>query len=108
MADETSAGIAEKRRDKMQKRYPVTRVGDEWGEIARHIERGTVVELTDGGSPVAVVLSLQSYRALTAGKPDFKTLYDELRREFDLPSLEITPDVFPGSRETGPERGFSW
>jgi prevent-host-death family protein len=89
------------------KRYSIADARDHLARLVHEAERGTRVELTRRGRPVAVVLSLPAYERLTNGqreRPDFWSAYERWRESVDLAELDITPDVFPAPRDRSPGR----
>ena len=50
----------------------------------------------------------RDYEPQTTPRKDFWEEYERFRREVDIPSLQITPDIFPPPRDPSPGREFSW
>ena len=92
----------------MDKQYPIGRARDHLPEIVHEVERGSAVELTRRGKPVAVILSVQDYQRLSSGRPDFWEAFEAFRQSVDLRDLDVQPDTFDGVRDTSPGREFSW
>lgn len=68
-------------------------------EILRQVERGSSVEVTRRGKPVAVLLSLREYERLGNGSRTFEGAFAEFRRTVDLKALQIDPGIFEGLRD---------
>jgi prevent-host-death family protein len=97
------------RRMRMAKKYSIAEARDNLPGVVHEVERGTRVELTRRGKPVAVLLGLVEYERLAQGRRDFWDAYQEFRREFDLATLGIEPDeIFHDVRDASPGREFSW
>jgi prevent-host-death family protein len=93
----------------MTKRYSIAEARDNLPGVVHEVEDGIRVELTRRGKPVAVVLGIEAFERLAAGRRGFWEAYEEFRREFDLARLGIDPDeVFAGVRDTSPGREISW
>jgi prevent-host-death family protein len=88
------------------KRYSIADARDHLAAIVHEAERGTRVELTRRGRPVAVILALPAYERLTNGRPiDFWTAYQRWRASVDLAELDIDPDeIWNNVRERSPGR----
>jgi hypothetical protein len=64
------------------------------------------IEITRRGKPVAVLLSIEEFRRMSAGRPGFWQAYSAFRQSVSLADLEIDPGrLFEGVRpvETGRE-----
>ncbi len=86
----------------MDKQYSIARARDGLPGIIHEVERGSAVELTRRGKPVAVIVSVQDYRRLSSGRIGF---WDALERLRDSPDFEpIDPDTFEGVRGRSPGR----
>ncbi len=76
----------------------------DWARVLRTAERGSAVEVTRNGQPVAALVSIAQYRALqqTAGG----TLADVLRalRAQIVPADLAGPDPFADVRDPSPGR----
>ena len=92
----------------MGKQYPIGRARDRLPAIVHEVERGSAVELTRRGKPVAVMVSVQDYQRLSSGRPDFWGALEAFRRSVDLRELDIQPGTFDAVRETSPGRELSW
>jgi antitoxin Phd len=92
----------------VRKQYSIAQARDHLPGIVHAVEESGPVELTRRGKPVAVILSLSEYERLRPQREDFWEVYERLNKEFDFPSLDITPDIFPPLRDRSPGRDFSW
>ncbi len=92
----------------MQKQYSIAAAKEHLPRIVHEAECGVAIELTRRGRPVAVLLSLREFERLTSRRPGFGWTLEEFRRDHDVESLGITPDVFPGPRDRSPGREFEW
>jgi antitoxin Phd len=86
----------------VDKQYSIAQARDRLPGIIHDVERGSAVELTRRGKPVAVILSVQDYRRLSSGRIGFWNAFERLR---DSPEFEpIDPDTFEGLRDRSPGR----
>jgi antitoxin Phd len=93
----------------MTKKYSIAQARNHLPALVHDVEGGARVELTRRGQPVAVVLGIEDYQRLAEGRRDFWEAYEDFRREFDLVELGADPDeIFAGTRDPSPGRGFSW
>lgn len=76
----------------------------EWAKVLKSAQRGTPVEVTRNGEPVAVVVSIDAYRAMEKAKKE--TLSDAImrfRQSVDPHDLE-GPDPWADVRDCSPGR----
>ena len=92
----------------MSRSYSIAEARDNFAAIVRDVERDSAIELTRRGKPVAVLLSIEEYRRLLAGRKSFWDAYCEFRDEVDLRLLDIEPEIFEGLRDVSPGRETSW
>ncbi len=71
--------------------------------LVHEVERGTSVEITRRGRPVAVLVSLAEYRRLTSAGPDLWAAIEEFRRVHDLAGLDAD-EVYGDVRDPSPGR----
>ena len=82
----------------MSRSYSIAKARDQLAELVHRAERGTAIELTRHGKPVAVLLSKQTYEALARHRPSLWAALERFRREADLDAL-AGPDPFEGLRD---------
>lgn len=92
----------------MPRRYSIAAARHDLAALVHELERTPQIELTRRGEPVAVLLSLQEYRRLQAGKTQFWDAYTAFRDAVDLAQLDIEPSVFDGVRDRSPGREVQW
>jgi antitoxin Phd len=92
----------------MSRSYSIAEARDNFAAIVRDVERDSAIELTRRGEPVAVLLSIEEYRRLLAGRKNFWDAYSQFRDEADLQRLNIDPEIFEGLRDVSPGRETSW
>ena len=86
----------------MVKRYSIEEARDNLDGVVQEAEKGTQVELTRQGKPVAVLVGVEVER-LSKKRPSFWEAYQEFRRTADL--SEIDPDeIFRDVRDPSPGR----
>ena len=67
--------------------------------LIRRAERGTPVELTRRGEPVAVLVGNRMFKRLVAGRRGFADAYREFTQDVDLSEVRLDPDtLFEGVR----------
>ena len=72
--------------------------------LVRHVEAKRFIELTRRGKTVAVLMSADEYRRLTAGERGFWEAYQTFRAAVDLRESAITADDFANLRDPAPGR----
>ena len=92
----------------MSKSYSIAEARNNFAAIVRDVELDSAIEVTRRGEPVAVLLSIEEYRRLVAGRKSFWDAYTEFRDEVDLRRLNIDPEVFEDLRDVSPGRETSW
>jgi antitoxin Phd len=93
----------------MTRKYSIAEARDNLPSVVHEVEGGNRVELTRRGKPVAVLVGIEEFERLAAGRRDFWEAYEEFRREFDLTQLGIDPEqIFEDVRDSSPGRDFSW
>ena len=92
----------------MVKKYSIAEARDNFTSVVHEAERGTQVELTRRGKPVAVLVGVEDFERLSKGRPGFWEAYENFRREHG-PELEAEPDeIFGDVRDPLPGRDFQW
>jgi prevent-host-death family protein len=86
------------------KQYSIAEARDQFTTLIRDVESDRPVEVTRRGEPVAVVLSIEEYRRLTAKKESFGSAYKVFRERHNLSAYEVTEEEFPAPRERSPGR----
>jgi len=92
----------------MLKQYSIAKARDHFTSLVRTVERESAVELTRRGKPVAVILSIQEYKRLSAGQASFWEAYSAFREQVNLEELGIEPDTFAGLRDRSHGREVRW
>ncbi len=92
----------------MSRSYTIAQARNHFASIVHEVEKAAPVEVTRRGEPVAVVLSVQTYRRLLAARTDFWDSYESYRQRVDLSRLAIEPQVFEGVRDGSPGREVTW
>ena len=92
----------------MSRSYSIAEARDNFTSIVRDAEKTSAIELTRRGEPVAVLLSIDEYRRLRAGKKSFWEAYSGFRDRVDLRRLDVEPETFEGLRDASPGRETSW
>ena len=88
----------------MARRMTAAQARRDWAKVLRSAERGTRVEVTRNGQPIAVVISIDAFHALEAAKKE--TLSDVIgrfRASVDPRDLE-GPDPWADVRDHSPGR----
>ncbi len=92
----------------MSKSYSIADARNNFAAMVRDVELDSAIEVTRRGEPVAVLLSIEEYRRLLAGRKSFWDAYSEFRDEVDLRRLNIEPEIFEDLRDVSPGRETSW
>ena len=93
----------------MSKSYSIAQAKNLLGRLVHEAEKGSPVELTRRGRPVAMVVSVPEFDRLTRPRRGFAEIYDDFRRRFDLVELDIDPDeVFAVPSDASTGKDFSW
>ena len=88
----------------MARRMTAAQVRKEWAKVLKSAQRGTPVEVTRNGEPVAVVLSIATYRAIEqARKETLSDVISRFRESVDPHDLE-GPDPWADVRDRSPGR----
>jgi antitoxin Phd len=88
----------------MLKQYSIAKARDNFTSLVRAVERESAVELTRRGKPVAIILSIQEYRRLSARPAGFWDAYSLFRERVNLQELGIEPETFADLRDRSPGR----
>ncbi len=88
----------------MPKRYPVAEARSRLPRLLHEVERGSHVEITRRGEPVAVVVSVGEYRRLTAPSRGFAEAYAAWRQTVDPRDLALPEGWLEGLRDRSPGR----
>ncbi len=87
------------------KQLSIAEARDQFTSLIRDVETDKLVEVTRRGKPVAVVLSIEEYRRLTAKETSFWSAYEVFREKFDPEIYGLSEaDDFPPPRDTSPGR----
>jgi antitoxin Phd len=89
------------RRRGMGRQYSIAQARNHLPGIIHEVERGSPVELTRRGKPVAVIVSLPQYRRLLEGKKDLWEAIQEFRQSPDFEPIDVD-EVFEGVRDRSP------
>ena len=89
---------------KNSKRYSIAKARDHLAQIVHDAERGTLVELTRRGEPVAVLVSAQEYQHFREGKSRFWEKLQEFRKRVDLRKLGVKPEDWERLRDSSSGR----
>lgn len=81
------------------KQFSIAQARDSLTSIIRDVESGSPVELTRRGKPVAVLLSLDEYQAVSGERISFTEAYKRFREEYDLNELGFTKEYFEDLRD---------
>jgi len=88
----------------MTDQYSIAEARHNLAALVRRLEKQPLIEITRRGEPVAVLMSLQEYQRLSAGRVGFWEAYSQYLKDVNLADLNITPELFVGVRSPGPGR----
>ena len=91
----------------MTDQYSIAEARQNLAALVRRLEKKPLIEITRRGKPVAVLMSLQEYEHLTAGRVSFWKAYSDFLKEVSLAELNIEPEVFEGVRSPEPGRSVA-
>jgi prevent-host-death family protein len=83
----------------MQKQFSIAEAKNRLPTIIHYVEKGSSVELTRRGKPVAVLLSVQEYERLSREYTGFWSAISEFRRKIEDEEAEITDRDFTELRD---------
>jgi prevent-host-death family protein len=83
----------------MTKIYSVAEAKSRLSALLREVERGSTVELTRRGKPVAIVLASSDYERLRGGARTFTQALKELRRKKGFQGVDLPPGFIEGLRD---------
>ena len=83
----------------MRNMYTISEAQSRLSALIREVEQKSVITLTQGGEPLAVLLSIPEYERLTAAKSQFWEAYTAFRADHDLSPLDIQPALFTVRRD---------
>jgi len=93
----------------MVKKYSITEAESNLADLVHEAEKGTRVELTRRGRPVAVLVGAEDFEQMSKRTSDFWEAYENFRRKHNLAELDINPDeIFADVRDPSPGRDFHW
>ena len=90
----------------MAQKFSIAEARHNLAALVHDLEKKESIQLTRRGEPVAVLLSMRTYRRLTAPKANFREAYQAFRQTFPLSQLNIQPEVF--ERDTSTGREVNW
>lgn len=83
----------------MIKEYSIAEARNQFASIVHDLESVPLVQLTRRGKPVAVLLAIEEYERLAAGRVGFWESYQAFRDEVKLSDLDIETAVFEELRD---------
>lgn len=93
----------------MSKQYSIAQAKDHLPGIVHEVERGSRIELTRRGQPVAAIVSIDDYRRLPSEQQrDLWEAIQRFRESVDLEELDIGPEYFDALRDRSPGRDFKF
>lgn len=91
----------------MTRKFSIAEARGQLPALVHDAERGTSIELTRRGRPVAVLLSVREYERLSMPQPRLWEAIDAFRKRQDLEALDAE-EVFTGVRDRAPGRSAKW
>lgn len=89
------------------RQYSIAEARNRLPAIVHDTEKGTRIELTRRGKPVAVLMSIKDYGRLARARPDPWTALEHFRTTHDLEDLDAE-SVFADTRDGEPGREVNW
>lgn len=91
----------------MTRKFSIAEARNQLPSLVHDAERGSPIELTRRGRPVAVLLSVREYERLSRPRPRLWEAIDAFRKRQDLEGLDVA-EAFAGVRDRSPGRGAKW
>lgn len=88
----------------MPKRYSIAEARHNLAAIVHELEAQPAIELTRRGIPVAVLISVDTFRQLQGDAPSFWDAYIAFRSTFDIEEVDWELDDFANVRDASPGR----
>ena len=88
----------------MIKEYSIAEARNQFTAIVHDLKTTPSIQLTRRGKPVAMLLAIEEYERLAAGRAGFWDNYQAFRNAVDLAELDIDPAIFGGLRDSSPGR----
>ncbi len=88
----------------MSRRCSVAEARAQLPSILDEVESGSNVELTRRGRAIAVVVSVEEYERLRAGRIDFKDAYDRFLKKHRLAEIGVDKSFAKRTRDRTPGR----
>lgn len=88
--------------------YSVAEARNRFAEIVHDLKYISRVEVTRRGRPVAILISIEEFEMLRAGKVSFLSAYEAFRNRVNLSEVGIEPEVFEGLRDPTVGREINW
>ena len=88
----------------MIKEYSIAEARNQFAAIVHDLKMTPSIQLTRRGKPVAMLLAIEEYERLAAGRSGFWDNYQAFRNTVDLAGLDIDPAIFGGLRDSSPGR----
>ena len=85
------------------RRYSIARARAELPSVLRAVERGTEIEISRRGSPIAVILSVADRKRLASGRRSFGDSYDAFIAN-GRAHARVSRDYFSRLRDVSPGR----
>jgi len=92
----------------MIKEYSIAEARNQFAAIVHDLRANPLIRLTRRGKPVAVLLAIEEYERLSAGRTGFWETYEAFREGIDLAQLDLEPAIFEGLRDRSPGREMTW
>ncbi|MEA3334883.1 MAG: type II toxin-antitoxin system Phd/YefM family antitoxin [Chloroflexota bacterium] len=92
----------------MIKEYSIAEARNHFAAIVHDLQTTPLIQVNRRGRPVAILLSIEEYERLAAGRTQFWENYQAFRNQVDLAQLAIEPAIFEGVRDRSPGRETSW
>jgi prevent-host-death family protein len=88
----------------MIKEYSIAAARNQFAAIVHDLKTTPSIQLTRRGKPVAMLLAIEEYERLAAGRAGFWDNYQAFRNTVNLAEMDIDPAIFDGLRDASPGR----
>ncbi|HRI56515.1 MAG TPA: type II toxin-antitoxin system Phd/YefM family antitoxin [Anaerolineae bacterium] len=86
----------------MIKEYSIAEARNQFAAIVHDLKTTPSIQLTRRGKPVAMLLTIEEYERLAAGRAGFWDNYQAFCNTVDLAKMDIDPAIFGGLRDPSP------
>lgn len=76
----------------MFQKYSIEQIPLNLNKIIQEVEQGELIQITQQGKQIAIILSIAEYEKLLDKRPSFWESTKQFRQEYNVEAAEINPD----------------